>query len=176
MTKTEYLGKVRHTLSGGLPSEIIEKEMKYYEEYFETSPKSEEEVCEELGDPTLIAKTLLSSYESKGSVMGNIYEKEAREEYANSHRSSDDTYNEDGSSFSDGVTDKESLLFRLIFDRGSLKWYEKVLVFAVGILIAALIVCVAILLVKFTINVVIPIIIAFFVVGFIMYLIERIRG
>lgn len=61
MTKQEFLENLRRSLSG-LDYQTINNHMQYYTEYIEVEirkGRSEEEVLGELGDPRLIAKTIL---------------------------------------------------------------------------------------------------------------------
>lgn len=62
MTKQEFLENLRRSLTGGLDYQTVNNHMQYYTEYIEMEirkGRSEEEVLQELGDPRLIARTLL---------------------------------------------------------------------------------------------------------------------
>lgn len=65
MTKNEFLELLRNTLLGQLPDLEIQSNIKYYEEYIRTEglKASEEEVINQLGDPRLIAKTIIDTYQ-----------------------------------------------------------------------------------------------------------------
>ena len=65
MSKNEFLELLRAALSGEIPDLEIESNMKYYEDYIRTegSKTSEEEVINQLGDPRLIAKTIIDTYQ-----------------------------------------------------------------------------------------------------------------
>lgn len=74
MSKQEFLDSLRRSLSGNLDYNKIEEHLRYYSDYIEAGIRrgeSEEEVMRQLGDPRLIAKTLLG--------IGNTYT--AKEEY-----------------------------------------------------------------------------------------------
>ncbi|MDO4308110.1 MAG: DUF1700 domain-containing protein [Eubacteriales bacterium] len=82
MTKTEFLETLRIQLSGQIQAGKAEAHVRYYRDYIEEQTgrgRSEEEVLAELGDPRLIAKTLLDTdpesgqgiYESSGSGYGS---------------------------------------------------------------------------------------------------------
>ena len=65
MTKNEFLELLRTALLGEIPDTEIESNMKYYEEYIRSEgyKTSEEEVINQLGDPRLIAKTIVDTYQ-----------------------------------------------------------------------------------------------------------------
>ena len=85
MDRTEFLKIMRESLERKIPQAEIEDNLQYYREYFEQSACSDEEVCEELGDPRLIAKSVINAYlASKGSA-AEQYTQEARREYSQMH-------------------------------------------------------------------------------------------
>lgn len=62
MTKQEFLDGLRRSLSGGLEAGEINEHIRYYTEYIDSQLRMgvpEEEVMASLGEPRLIAKTLL---------------------------------------------------------------------------------------------------------------------
>lgn len=66
MTKQEFLDGLRRSLSGGLETAEMNEHIRYYSDYIDSQIRmgvSEEEVMTSLGDPRLIAKTLLGMEE-----------------------------------------------------------------------------------------------------------------
>ena len=64
MHKAEFLETLREALSGNMQEGKIAAHMQYYQDYIERqirNGRSEEEILTELGDPRLIAKTLLDT-------------------------------------------------------------------------------------------------------------------
>lgn len=62
MTKQEFLDGLRRSLSGGLEAREINEHIQYYSDYIDSrirAGSSEEEIMSSLGEPRLIAKTLL---------------------------------------------------------------------------------------------------------------------
>lgn len=62
MTKQEFLDGLRRSLAGGLETQEINEHIRYYSDYIDSQIRmgiSEEEVMASLGEPRLIAKTLL---------------------------------------------------------------------------------------------------------------------
>ncbi|MBQ7358576.1 MAG: DUF1700 domain-containing protein [Lachnospiraceae bacterium] len=64
MTKQTFLDELRMALSGKLGSSQIESHARYYEEYINAEirrGKTEEEVLRELGNPRLIARSIIDA-------------------------------------------------------------------------------------------------------------------
>lgn len=64
MNRTEFLEILREQLSGEMPEGSVAAHIRYYHDYFEEQMKkgrSESEILQELGDPRLIARTLLDT-------------------------------------------------------------------------------------------------------------------
>lgn len=64
MTKKDFIIRLRRALSGKLNGTEIAEHASYYEEYIEIQVrkgKEEWQVTEELGDPALLAKSILSA-------------------------------------------------------------------------------------------------------------------
>ncbi|MCM1024812.1 MAG: DUF1700 domain-containing protein [Roseburia sp.] len=77
MEKQEFLDKLRMALSGRLASETVADTVRYYEDYINTETRmgrEEREVMDSLGDPRLIARTII---ETKGGQGGSVYAEES---------------------------------------------------------------------------------------------------
>ncbi len=64
MTRQEFLEKLRLALNGRVEPSVVAENLNYYEDYINTEirkGKSEEEVMALLGDPRLIARTILET-------------------------------------------------------------------------------------------------------------------
>lgn len=69
MTRIEFMDILQRTLAGSLNSSTVNENMRYYQEYFDTQMrmgKSEEEVIVELGNPRLLAKTIIEAAKREG--------------------------------------------------------------------------------------------------------------
>lgn len=69
MGKQEFIEKLRMALSGRVSAEIVAENIRYYEEYINIEVRkgrSEEEILEQLGDPRLIARTIVQTNGSSG--------------------------------------------------------------------------------------------------------------
>lgn len=78
MSKQEFLDRLKRSLSGGLGYVQVEEHIRYYSDYIDSqlrSGKTEAETMAALGDPRLIAKTLLGMEEA-GTPSGEYVEEE----------------------------------------------------------------------------------------------------
>ncbi len=73
MNRYEFIERLRAALSGKAGQSAINENIRYYEEYLDTEirkGRSEEEVLRELGDPRLIAKTIVEANKQAGKSSG----------------------------------------------------------------------------------------------------------
>jgi uncharacterized membrane protein len=90
MSKREFLDTLRQTLEGEIEAKLIEQHIRYYDDYLSNSSgRSEEDILNELGDPRLIAKTIIDS--EKIAAQRN------QQTYNNSHSYRDYSYSNDNS-------------------------------------------------------------------------------
>lgn len=85
MTKEEFLENLSVSLSGKVRTAIVMENVSYYEDYINTEVrkgKTEEEVLETLGDPRLIAKTIVETSprtpEAERNQDGSFFQNGAR--------------------------------------------------------------------------------------------------
>ena len=91
MTKIEFLTILRGRITGSIPTSEVESQLDYYSAYIDGrigAGLTEEEAVAELGDPLLIAKTVIESTDRAAEAAG----------YDGRYRSSTDTYDD-----SDGI-------------------------------------------------------------------------
>ena len=81
MTKKEFLQILRDSLDGEIPERDIQSNLHYYEEYIKTQAmsSSEEDVIMQLGNPQLIAKSIIEAFKASGHPF-------IREEHRNTSR------------------------------------------------------------------------------------------
>ena len=155
MTRQEFLQELRIALQGEVSQAAINEHIRYYENYIiEESRKgrSEEEVIAQLGNPRLIAKTLIDTTEQFGSAKGEEY-------YSESYRQGT-MGNEKG--FHADYSDADGWDVRF----GKLKlnsWYGKLIM----ILLAIIIIVVAAHVVAFLLPVIIVIVMIVLIFSFI---------
>ena len=81
MDRNEFVSTLRAVLSGELPASVVEDHVRYYDSYISqeiAGGKSEREVLESLGDPRLIAKTIMDTNGQQGGreTYGGTYTQE----------------------------------------------------------------------------------------------------
>ena len=156
MDKKEFLDILYNQLSGQIPEGNVAAHVQYYRNYIEEEQRkgrTESEILAELGDPRLIARTLL---DTEASASGNPQTTEYYSESYNDHSSGYNGYTNSDSGH--GKVKQHSFHLDLT------TWYGKLAV----ILIAA----VVIILLCTILSVLIPIMI---IAGVIMYLISQFR-
>ena len=155
MSKTEFLDILYNQLSGQMPEGSVAAHVQYYRNYIEDEQqkgRTETEVLSELGDPRLIARTLLDTEVGAGNPQNGST-------YSAIYNEADSDYNEyDSSDSARGHVKKHS--FKLDLST----WYGNVAV----ILIAA----VVLLLLVTILGILIPVVI---VAGVIMYIVSQLR-
>ena len=85
MDRIEFLSILRESLEGCIPLEDVEENVTFYRNYFDNADGSEQEVIQELGDPRLIARTIIEAYKASKGPMADYYTEKARSEYSREH-------------------------------------------------------------------------------------------
>ncbi|MDE7246789.1 MAG: DUF1700 domain-containing protein [Lachnospiraceae bacterium] len=73
MDRVEFTDKLQHALAGGLNSSGVAENVRYYREYIDMEirkGRSEEEVLQSLGDPRLLAKSIIEANKRAGMNEG----------------------------------------------------------------------------------------------------------
>ena len=74
MDRNEFTSTLRAVLTGEVPASVVEDYVRYYEAYISqeiASGKSEREVMESLGDPRLIARTIIDTQRQQDGYQEN---------------------------------------------------------------------------------------------------------
>lgn len=74
MNKREFIEKLQRTLAGGLDSALVAENVRYYQEYIESEMQkgnTEEAVLSRLGDPRLLAKSIIEANKRAGASFGS---------------------------------------------------------------------------------------------------------
>lgn len=77
MDKREFIEKLQRTLAGGLDSAQVAENVRYYQEYIESEMQkgnTEEEVLSQLGDPRLLARSIIEANKRAGASYGSNQE------------------------------------------------------------------------------------------------------
>lgn len=86
MNKQEFIDRLRASLNGRVSPSLVTENVNYYEDYINMEirkGRSEAEVLQMLGDPRLIAKTIIDTNNKSGQSGQNDY----RETESNNYRS-----------------------------------------------------------------------------------------
>lgn len=85
MEKTEFIERLQRALAAGLSSVQVAENVRYYQDYIDSEirkGRSEKEVMESLGDPRLLAKSIIEANKHAGASYGSNqeYDEEVVEE------------------------------------------------------------------------------------------------
>lgn len=76
MNREEFLEGLRKALSGQIPPSAVQENLRYYDDYIRTEVRkgrTEKEVMEELGDPRLIARSIVDATPGAGDGVFEEY-------------------------------------------------------------------------------------------------------
>lgn len=162
MTKNEFMDGLRTSLTGELPATEVENNIKFYDDYISTKSvdNKEEAIMEQLGNPRLIAKTIVEAYQISHGPMYKSTRHEGA--YQDVHTTDDDnTYQDQQSSYSGGFhNDRKNYGFKT---NTQLKWYHKLLLIIVAIIVTALFVFIGGILFQLFIRIGFPLLFIYFV-------------
>lgn len=91
MTRREFLEKLREALSNDLNNQVVQENVRYYESYIAeevNKGRSEEEVIAEMGDPWVLAQTIIDMADGTGGYQ----EEYSTYETTNSQRTNNQGY------------------------------------------------------------------------------------
>ncbi len=77
MTREEFLKKLKEALENDLSGRIVQENVSYYESYIIEEigkGRTEREVIEELGDPWIIARSIIEMAEGEGNTQDAYYQ------------------------------------------------------------------------------------------------------
>lgn len=98
MSKEEFLRGLQNALSGEVPPTVVRDNLRYYDDYIRTelkNGKSETQVMEDLGDPRLIARTIIDTTPGGGEGGFEEYRSFGNFEYGSVSGSEQRTYSEE---------------------------------------------------------------------------------
>ncbi len=85
MDRTEFIDRLQRALAGGVNSSRVAENVQYYREYIDVEirkGRSEKEVLDSLGDPRLLATSIIEANKRAGVSEGTnrMYDEETRED------------------------------------------------------------------------------------------------
>ena len=157
MEKKEFLDILRESLAGNVPVSEVEENIRYYKDYIENEAESEEEALKQLGDPHLIARTIIDSFKASKGPMADFYTEQARNEYSSG------IFEEDVDS---GDNDNIEYKYKAEYRRG-LKWYEKLVLILVVIGIISLVLIIGGIALVIILRIILPVVLVLVIIKFI---------
>ena len=155
MDKQEFLRSLRESLSGELPEQEVSNSIRYYEEYLvDEAGKSLADKIKELGEPRLIAKTIIDTY------MVN-HEGTKQKSYEHDY---EDVYEEKNGTQSTGNSNVK------IYSWDTMAWYQKLIALVLGCVVISVLVSVFVLGVNIFFSFIFPIIVILFGIRMLMRL------
>ena len=158
MSRQEFLDGLRTALNGEVAPSVIRDNLSYYEGYISDEMKKgrrEEDVLDGLGDPRLIARTIIdtsgggqSSYQQAGPQSG-YYQEESGEASGNSDRGFRAEFNGNG--------------WNMRYDRPKRPWFEKALIAVVIVLAVFLVISMITGLISFLFPILVPLLIIYII-------------
>lgn len=124
MNRSEFLNKLRETLENDLSAQVVQENIEYYDSYIRSevqNGRTEQEVLEMLGDPWVIARTIINSAENERDYYGGP---------SSSYGSGQSTYTEE---------EEKEIRHPILHLMGIDTWWKRLLFFA-GVIIVLMIV------------------------------------
>ncbi len=156
MSKTEFIAELRAALAGELPENEIENNINYYESYIreQALSNSEEQVLELLGDPRLIAKTIIETYQLSH---GPLYHSKLN------YTAYQDGDTKEWSEGSEEAEYDENKGNYQTYRFNGLKWYHKILLGVIAILVLSVVLIVGGLLIRLFFYIGMPLLVIYFI-------------
>lgn len=124
MNKPEFLNILRQSLSGEVAPAVLEQNINYYDSYISSQAKTEEEEIAELGDPRLIAKTII---ETDKIARGKSQSGWTQDSYYH-YQAEENSFQED-----------QPEGYKKNFSFMNMKWYHKLVAISAGIALLLLV-------------------------------------
>lgn len=165
MNKIEFISELRGVLSTDLPDSEVISNIRYYEGYIDNKSleSNEYEVIEQLGNPRLIAKTIINTYKISHSKNKDTHYN------STSYKDNDkeDMYTKNETSYNRSQKNNKFV----ISNEG--KWYQKLFLGLILLVVLAIILFVGQLAIKLFFNFGIPLLILYFGFKFISNIFRR---
>jgi hypothetical protein len=121
MDKKEFLEVLKQNLNGEVNPEVIEQNIRYYDQYISSRPGEEDRVLSILGDPRLISKTIIEA--DKAAIQKG---KHTGEQYYQDYNNNDDSRNYNNQRYDEEYSQRDNRRGKSFFYT-NLSWYHKLL-------------------------------------------------
>lgn len=157
MTKEEFLNGLRTALTGEIPDNEVYTNIRFYEDYIKDKCRTEEEpaVISQLGDPRLIAKTIIETYQiSHGPLYNNVKSNRTYQDADTRDWDASDNRDNRYENYNNAEQGRQTGNYSFQFG-GKLTWYQKAFLISILVIIAIILLIVGgfIMRVLFTIGI-----------------------
>lgn len=168
MTKREFLDGLRNALAGEIPESEIENNVRFYDDYISNRDNNgqDETVINQLGDPRLIAKTIIETYQiSHGPLYNNArrqknaYEDADTKDYQTNEGNNRTYSREEYNSHTNSESRNRGFGFQI---NTTLTWYQKLFLWLILILVLVVVIIVGGVLIQVFFSIGIPLLIIYF--------------
>jgi uncharacterized membrane protein len=151
MNKKEFIEILKNSLIGEVSTEVLDQNIAYYNQYISSKSGTEEErIIHELGDPRLIAKTIIESNRAA----------KQKGKYTGQHNHYEDYHtDQNGADMNQHRSDRDKGLY------SELKWYHKAIIYSIIILVIVILLFVFYSIAKLLIIFAIPLLLMMLLFG-----------
>lgn len=162
MTRNEFISGLKTALADELPISEIENNVSYYDNYIreQAASSSEEEVLEQLGEPRLIAKTIIETYQlSHGPLYhGGVHHMNYQEGYTEEWKEeAEERTSEEERVYGQGNGNYQA------YGSYQIKWYHKLLFGVIAVLVLILLLFIGGIVLKLFFSIGVPLLIVYFI-------------
>jgi uncharacterized membrane protein len=158
MTKEEFISGLRTALTGEIPDNEVFTNIRFYEDYITDKCKTEDAmiVINQLGDPRLIAKTIIETYQiSHGPLYNNVKSNRTYQDADTRDWSSSDSSNNGYDDYDNTEENRQSDNYRFLFG-GRLTWYQKAIIISILAIVVVVLIIIGGFIMKFLFTIGIP--------------------
>ncbi len=161
MTKHDFLNQLKTSLAGEVPDSEVDSNIKFYDDYInmKSTENTEDNVMEKLGDPRLIAKTIIETYQMSHPPFYNAAKH--NKVYEDVNTSDESSYGHAQSGQNGGNDNFGYSSFKI---HTSLNWFQKICLTLVLIAAVILLIVIGGILMRLFFSIGIPILVVYLVV------------
>lgn len=159
MTKNEFMDGLSAALTGEIPDVEVKSNILFYEDYIKGKSinSSEEDVINQLGDPRLIAKTIIETYQISHGPLYNSTKHDGA--YQDAQTKDGNAYQDYRGNYDESTNDYgKKFNFNL---SNSLTWYQKLIFGAIAAILIILFFIIGGILLRLFFTVGLPILIIY---------------
>lgn len=163
MTKEEFVNGLRTALTGEIPDNEVYTNIRFYEDYIKDKCRTEEEVevISQLGDPRLIAKTIIETYQiSHGPLYNNIKSNQTYQDADTRDWNGADNRNQEYDNYSNMNQSNTGSNYKFQLT-GRLTWVQKALLILILVIIFVVLIIIGGFIMKLLFTLGIPLLLIY---------------